>query len=222
MDTAINILQLENNYFVTLQDKADSSILPKVASRIFQSKDPRIIDINATDAELLIVSNDLSEVEISEIISSTIKIQGSHLAKSTEPISIPVCYDLGQDWSEVETQIGITKQQYIDLLSKLEFSLAMFGFIPGFSYLDGLPKSMQCSRKSKPSKKIAANTLALGGKYIGIYGLDSPGGWLDIGSVATSLINIPNKPPHLLDFESQLRFEAISIEEYNNRTKTLS
>lgn len=212
----LQISKFDNYYLIkTMVEFSDPSILPRVADYIFKINDERIIDINATNAEVSIHSNILNEKQVLLLVKSAIKKIESEAHIFTKSIDIPVCYELGNDWQEVEDQIGLSKKDYVEMLSKLSFNLVMFGFIPGFSYLSGLPKAMHCKRKEQPSKKIEANTLALGGSYIGIYGLESPGGWLDIGRIAYNLINLPKEPPHILDFQTKVNFLPISVNDYN-------
>ena len=104
----------------------------------------------------------------------------------------------------------------------------MFGFLPGFIYLEGLNPSMHVPRKTIPSKYVKANSIALGGKYVGLYSIDSPGGWHVVGQIPISILKFTQLPPvemnlgdkivlHPID---QIEFEIIlqkqiSLKEYN-------
>jgi len=90
----------------------------------------------------------------------------------------------------------------------------MFGFLPGFVYMNGLDKNLHTPRKSTPSKYIAANSLAIGGSYLGIYSLPSPGGWHVVGKLACPIINLPNVPPILISENHKLKIESIDAKSY--------
>lgn len=213
----LQITKLENYFFIKPLGKlTDPLLLPRVAEYLYKIKDERIIDINASNAELLIHTEELQEKQVHLLVDTAIRKIETQKQILHQSIELPICYELGTDWAEVEDQIGLSREDYIDLLTKLQFKLAMFGFIPGFSYLSGLPTSMHCKRKNKPSKKIEANTLALGGSYIGIYGLESPGGWLDIGRCTYNLTRIPEGRPHILNFATSIKFIPISIDQYQH------
>ena len=86
----------------------------------------------------------------------------------------------------------------------------MFGFIPGFSYLEGLPKAMMCERKQESSFNSLSNVLALGGPYIGIHCLPSPTGWNVIGRIPLQILNIINSIPQSLRVGDEIK-----IDDYN-------
>jgi len=56
-------------------------------------------------------------------------------------------------------------------------------------YLDKLDESIHVPRKEKPRLKVPSGSLAIGGKYIGIYGSESPGGWNLIGKTSHKVKN---------------------------------
>ena len=69
-------------------------------------------------------------------------------------------------------------------------------------------------RKANPEKYVAANSLAIGGKYLGLYALDSPGGWNVIGKTPISMLQIPNLPPVAVNLGDKIKLQAISASEY--------
>ena len=92
----------------------------------------------------------------------------------------------------------------------------MFGFLPGFIYLDGLDASLHVPRKTIPSKYVKANSIAIGGKYIGLYSIDSPGGWQVIGQTPISILEIPQLPPVEMNLGDRIKLKAIDATEFEN------
>ena len=120
---------------------------------------------------------------------------------------LPVRFYEHEDWFTIEQQTGIKKDVFIDRLLEIEFSVALFGFLPGFVYFNGLPTEMHVPRKKIPTKYVKANALAIGGKYLGIYPFDSPGGWHIIGQTTKPLLNLSKLPP--LPYQLQDRVKLI-------------
>ncbi len=180
--------------------------IPLLAQYLYHSENHVIKDCHATNAEICIQLCESSAVE--QLLDLKIDISNIPIP-SKDKIVLEFDPDKGNDWSHIEAHVKITRQQYIDLLERLDFRLCMYGFLPGFCYLTGLPKSMQIPRSSKPKRKIKAKTLALGGEYIGIYGIDSPGGWIEIGECNQNLLDFNSENIHRLPIGQIINFKSI-------------
>ena len=57
-------------------------------------------------------------------------------------IEIPVCYDaeFGFDLARVAEHTKLSEREIVDLHSTAEYRVACIGFVPGFTFLTGLPK----------------------------------------------------------------------------------
>jgi len=122
---------------------------------------------------------------------------------------LPVCFRDHPDWGGVAAHTGLDREAVIARLATASFRLVMFGFLPGFLYLDGLEPALQVSRKAEPAKHIPPNSIALGGKYLGLYSLGSPGGWHVLGQTPLRLLKIPELPPMPLQPGDILRLEPV-------------
>ncbi|NLU77928.1 allophanate hydrolase subunit 1 [Micromonospora sp. HNM0581] len=112
-------------------------------------------------------------------------------------VEVPVSYD-GQDLARVaelwRTDIpGVTRR-----LRGTEFQVAFCGFSPGFGYLTGLPAELAVPRLATPRQRVPAGSVALAGRYAGIYPTASPGGWLLVGTTEVTLFDVTADPPALL------------------------
>lgn len=130
---------------------------------------------------------------------------------------VPVCYDLGLDWKEVESATGLDKGQIIDKHVSKEYTIAMLGFIPGFIFLEGLDTELSCPRRSSPRKKIPAGSVGIGGNQTGLYSLESPGGWNIIGRTPDSFFDAGRYPPSHLAPGDKLTFVPITEAEFDER-----
>ena len=102
----------------------------------------------------------------------------------------------------------------MDLHSTREYRVACIGFVPGFTFLAGLPKNLATPRRDVPRKEIPAGSVGIGGAQTGIYPLRSPGGWNLIGRTPLKLFDPTKDPPTLLCPGDRVRFRAITREEF--------
>lgn len=146
-------------------------------------------------------------------LSGMFENPGDHKV-SHKKIHIPVCYEIGLDWDDLEAHTGLKRQEIIRLHSGQHYTVAMMGFIPGFLYLYGLDQRISCPRKSEPRTKVPEGAVGIGGDQTGIYSLESPGGWQILGRTPLSFFNSDNDPPVMVDLGDTVIFEPISEQEF--------
>ena len=131
-------------------------------------------------------------------------------------VEIPVCYDpeFATDLDDVARRAGLSTKEVVDLHSVAEYRVACIGFVPGFSFLAGLPKKLGTPRRDMPRKEIPPGSVGIGGAQTGIYPLRSPGGWNLIGRTPLTLFNPKRNPPTLLRAGDRVRFRAITKEAF--------
>ena len=95
-------------------------------------------------------------------------------------LKVPVRYN-GVDLSLAAEKLGISEEELVHLHHSRTYHVYMIGFIPGFPYMGILPDQLQIPRKSVPSPRVTAGSVAIGGSQTGIYPFESPGGWYVIG-----------------------------------------
>ena len=134
------------------------------------------------------------------------------------PVEIPVCYDpeFALDIDRVAEQAQISASEVVDLHRGSEYRVACIGFVPGFTFLAGLPKQLATPRRDTPRKEIPAGSVAIGGAQTGIYPLRSPGGWNLIGRTPLKLFDPTKDPPTLVCPGDRVRFRAIAREQFES------
>src|SRR5215472_13045282 len=135
---------------------------------------------------------------------------------ASRSIEIPVCYDaeFGFDLSHVAEHTKLSEREIIDLHSGAEYRVACIGFVPGFTFLAGLPKNLATPRRDVPRKEIPPGSVGIGGTQTGIYPLRSPGGWNLIGRTPLKLFDASKNPPTVLDPGDRVRFRAVTRDEF--------
>jgi len=195
--------------FLILKAPRDPN-LQKIGQAIFNHQFNFVDEVIVTEVEILLKLNQhFSPAKIGLLT----KIK-SEEKQEVNTYFLPVYFKDHNDWKIVCTYTGQSKDQIIETLTNAPFSIAMFGFIPGFVYFNGLPKPLQVPRKKVPAKYIPPNSLAIGGKYLGLYSLPSPGGWQVIGQIPLSILRIPEVPPLAVRLGDQIRLQSISKDQF--------
>jgi KipI family sensor histidine kinase inhibitor len=112
-------------------------------------------------------------------------------------VELPTVYD-GEDLPLVARHWGMSVDEVVERHTGTGFRVAFCGFAPGFGYLTGLPEELAVPRLDTPRPRVPAGSVALAGRYCGVYPSASPGGWLLIGHTATRLFDVEADPPALL------------------------
>ncbi len=159
--------------------------------------------------------------EIATRIRSAITPAFSRHRRRTAPrrprlTEIPVCYDaeFGIDLDRVSEHAKLSQREIVNLHSTSEYRVACIGFVPGFTFLAGLPKNLATPRRDVPRKEIPPGSVGIGGAQTGIYPLRSPGGWNLIGRTPMKLFDPTKDPPTLLCPGDRVCFRAITREEF--------
>jgi inhibitor of KinA len=160
-------------------------------------------------------------VELANTIRGTItpgsKRRRRAAASALRLIEIPVCYDaeFGVDLDRVTEHTKLTAREIVHLHSTADYRVACIGFVPGFTFLAGLPKNLATPRRDVPRKEIAPGSVGIGGAQTGIYPLRSPGGWNLIGRTPLKLFDPAKAPPTLFSPGDRVRFRAITRAEFD-------
>jgi KipI family sensor histidine kinase inhibitor len=126
---------------------------------------------------------------------------------------IPACYhpDLGEDLAHVATSTGLTPERVVALHSGARYRVVMYGFAPGWAYLDGLPAALSLPRRASPRDRIPAGSLIVAGGQAIVASGAMPSGWHILGRTAERLFAPHRNPAFLLDVGDTLSFEAVDL-----------
>ncbi|WP_428962719.1 5-oxoprolinase subunit B family protein [Micromonospora fluostatini] len=111
----------------------------------------------------------------------------------------------GPDLAAVAEHWGTDVREVLRRLTDLRFRVAFCGFAPGFAYLTGLPERWAVPRLSSPRTRVPAGSVALAGRYAGIYPTESPGGWRLVGRTSLPLFDVHADPPARLTPGTRVR-----------------
>ncbi|MFK7814273.1 MAG: 5-oxoprolinase subunit PxpB [Maribacter sp.] len=130
---------------------------------------------------------------------------------------LPVCYDLdfGIDLEEVADSLSMDIPELIKQHTENVYTVYGIGFLPGFMYLGGLPKTLEIGRRDTPRLKVQKGAVGLAGKQTGIYPQESPGGWNIIGNCPVPMFRSKDKEPCFVNVGDKVQFYKIERAEYD-------
>jgi KipI family sensor histidine kinase inhibitor len=120
-------------------------------------------------------------------------------------VELPVTYD-GPDLEDVAARWDCDVDEVVARHRATEFVSAFCGFAPGFAYLAGL--EVEVPRLATPRTRVPAGSVALAGRWCGVYPTESPGGWRIVGRTDARLWDVRRDPPALLAPGTRVRFVA--------------
>jgi len=137
-------------------------------------------------------------------------------AKRSRLVKIPVCYtrEYAPDLEAIAEHCRLSPAEIAHRHAAARYHVRCVGFTPGFPYLAGLPRQLTMPRRATPRTSVPAGSVAIGGAQTGIYPLASPGGSNIIGRTPLRLFDPGREPAALLRPGDQVRFRAISAEEF--------
>jgi KipI family sensor histidine kinase inhibitor len=129
---------------------------------------------------------------------------------------IPVCYHetVAPDLQEVAERTGLSPEEVAERHSSVVYHVYMVGFLPGYPYLGDLPPELVLPRRNTPRTAVPAGSIAIATALTAVYALESPGGWHLIGRTPALLWDRRRDPPAILSAGDAVRFEPISLGEY--------
>lgn len=116
--------------------------------------------------------------------------------------------EAGPDLAALAAWAGLHPDDYVEQHAAAEYVVAFLGFQPGFPYLRGLPPALQMPRRTTPRTRVPGGSVAVGGRYTGIYPAAGPGGWHLVGRADVRLFDPARESPALLRPGDRVRFVA--------------
>ena len=144
--------------------------------------------------------------------------------KKTKLWKIPVLYNLevGPDLKSLAQALQISPASLIEQHYSVIYQVQFIGFLPGFLYLNGLPKSIAYPRKTTPTPKVSRGSVGIGGEQTGIYPQESPGGWHIIGKTPYPLFQPTKKHPCFAKAGDRIEFYPITESEFTTISEGIS
>ena len=130
-------------------------------------------------------------------------------SRQGELFEIPVAYD-GEDLGDVAEHLGWTVDEVVRRHTEATYTVAFTGFAPGFAYMTCDDPGFDVPRRKSPRVRIPAGSVAIAGKFGGIYPSDSPGGWQLLGTTPLKMWDTTCTRAALLSPGDRVRFRDIA------------
>lgn len=140
---------------------------------------------------------------------------GASPPASTEHI-IPICHDadFAPDLAEAAERLGISPEALVAAHLDAEYRVYMYGFAPGYAYMDGVPAQLHLPRKAVPVRSRPAGSVMIAGGQCLITTLPMPTGWWVIGRTSTALLRPHAANPFLFQPGDSVHFREQSRAEF--------
>lgn len=207
----------EGAVLVEFADPTSMEIRPELVQRI--QRLTAILDLSGLDgveemtpsyASLLIEFHPvkLTSDRIIEHVRFCVEQIGNVELPAIQMMEIPVFYDgqYGPDLMFCAERLGLTASQLVEAHCSQTYSVAFFGFLPGFAYLFGWPSKWSMPRLETPRPKVPAGSVGLAGAQCGIYPVESPGGWRILGRTPLAVIDTSRPQFSLFTIGAHVRF----------------
>lgn len=137
---------------------------------------------------------------------------------TSDIVTITVVYgdNAGDDLADVAAHSGINVDDVVTLHASSTYTVGAVGFVPGFTYLIGLPPQLSTPRRAKPRLRVPAGSVGIGGAQTGVYALPSAGGWNLIGRTPARLFDPAADPPVRLQLGDRLRFQPVASADFTH------
>lgn len=125
---------------------------------------------------------------------------------------VPVAYGgaFGLDLDEVAHRLGISTHDLTAAHASADYTIAMFGFLPGFAYLSGLPGHLAVPRRATPRASVFSGSIAIGGAQTAIGSIAGPCGWNVIGRTPVRTFDPERYPAAVFEPGDEIRFVPIT------------
>jgi inhibitor of KinA len=114
--------------------------------------------------------------------------------------------DLAPDLADAAERTGLAPAALLTAFFGVDLRVYMYGFAPGYAYMDGVPPALHLPRKPVPVRSRPAGTVMIAGGQCLITTLPMPTGWWVIGATRTAVLPDDDARPFLLQPGDTVRF----------------
>jgi len=125
---------------------------------------------------------------------------------------VEVCYDpdLAPDLAAVAAATGLSPDGVVAAHLSGDYSVALYGFAPGYAYLSGTPAPIRLPRKAAALRGIPAGSVLIAGAQCLVTTLTMPTGWSIIGRSPTQILRNDPVRPFLFAVGDRVQMRRIS------------
>jgi len=172
---------------------------------------PGVVELVPTIRSLMIHYDPLV-IDRASLIEAVRSVgDGSSDIKPSRCWTVPCCYDpeFGEDLAQIASMTGMTPERVVALHAGADYRIFMYGFLPGFSYLGGLPKALTVSRRVTIRPPHPPGTIMIGAGMGLITTFAMPTGWWLLGRTPERMFSLARAQTFFAAVGDAIRFEPI-------------
>lgn len=142
---------------------------------------------------------------------------GSSETRPARRWTIPCCYDptFGEDIATIAAQLRMTPERVVALHAGAMYRAYMYGFLPGFCYLGGLPKELTVSRRITIRPPHPSGTIMIGAGMGLITTFAMPTGWWLVGRTPERMFSRAREQTFLAAVGDEIKFDQIDLDTFH-------
>ena len=178
---------------------------------------PGVLELVPTIRSLMIHYDPLA-IDRAALVAAVRGIDtGATETKPARRWTIPCCYDaqFGEDVATIAEQLRMTPERVVALHSGATFQAYMYGFLPGFCYLGGLPKELTVARRLTIRPPHPTGTIMIGAGMGLITTFAMPTGWWLVGRTPERMFSLAREETFLAAVGDEIRFEPIDVDAFH-------
>ena len=169
---------------------------------------PGLVETVPAYVTLLLVFDPLV-TDADTIAAAALRVQGGAAVRpAATRHEVPMCSDadLAPDLADAAERTGLGRDALLAQFFGCDLRVYMYGFAPGYAYMDGVPAALQLPRKPVPVRSRPAGSIMIAGGQCLITTLPMPTGWWVIGATRTAVLRDDDERPFLLQPGDSVRF----------------
>lgn len=171
------------------------------------------LDVGCGARSLLLVApapiDILRRAELTAALGRAVTSSQGRRADQARRHAIDVAYD-GADLDDVAAASSLSRDEVIRAHAAREVTVEVVGFLPGFAYLGPIDPRLHLPRRASPRTRVPRGSVAIAGRYTGIYPGASPGGWHLLGRARVDAFDPSRERPGLFAVGDVVRFQPVS------------
>ena len=130
---------------------------------------------------------------------------------------VPACYDgpHGEDLAEVAQHLDLPPERVAGLHAGASYRVVMYGFAPGFVFLDGLPGELKISRRQTPRPPAHPGALTIANGQALIASIAMPTGWYVLGRTPARTFEPSRDPAFPIAVGDTVSFDRIDPDRFD-------
>lgn len=200
-------------------DRSISDAVLALSARVRAARTPGVRETVPTYRSLLVHFDPLATTAAT-VIGEIRKLLGKHdeTRKAATLWRVPACFEPthAPDLAEVAERAELAQDEVVQVLTETLFHVYMVGFSPGFAYMGDVPPPLDLPRRTDPRVKVPTGSIAIAVGMIGVYPVESPGGWHLVGTAPIRFFDLRHERPALLAPGDKVRFEPVTASEFDS------